>query len=118
MARYTFRKEERICRRGDYQRISKEGAKYRSPHFRVSICPNGLPQRRLGITVGKNIGSAARRNRLKRLIREFFRQNKGSLPGSSDLVITAREGAAGLNFWQVSEELKGLFAEQSPFNGR
>ncbi len=112
MAQYAFRKEERIRRRADFQRISKEGAKYRSTHFRVSICSNGLPHRRLGITIGKNIGSAVRRNRLKRLIREFFRQNKGRLPGSSDLVITAKEGAAGLNFWQVSEELKGLFMER------
>jgi ribonuclease P protein component len=71
-----------------------------------------LLHRRLGITVGKRIGSAVQRNRLKRLIREFFRQNRKVLPGSSDLVITAKEGAAGLNFWQVSEELKGLFMER------
>ncbi len=112
MARHTFRKEERICLRADFQRISKEGAKYRSHHFRVSICPNSLTHRRLGITVGKRIGPAVQRNRLKRLIREFFRQNREVLPGSSDLVITAKEGAAGLNFWQVSEELKGLFMER------
>jgi ribonuclease P protein component len=49
------------------------------------------------------------RNRLKRRIREFFRLNKESLPGSSDLVVMVREGSASLNFWQVSEELKGLF---------
>ncbi len=112
MARYTFRKEERICRRADFQRISKEGAKYRTPHFRVSISPNSLLYRRLGITIGKRVGSAVQRNRLKRLIREFFRQNREVLPGSSDLVITAKEGAASLNFWQVSEELKGLFMER------
>ncbi len=113
MALYTFRKEEKICRRADFQRISKEGARYQTRHFRVSISPNGLSHRRLGITVRKRIGSAVQRNHLKRLIREFFRLNKRALPNSSDLVITAREGAAGLNFWQVSEELKGLFKEQS-----
>jgi ribonuclease P protein component len=72
----------------------------------------------LGITVGKVVGSAVERNRLKRLIREFFRQNRELLPDSSDLVITVKEGAASLNFWQLFEELKGLFTELGFFNGR
>ncbi len=109
MARLTFRKEERIRKRADFQRIFREGDKVQTPHFRVSICPNGLSHSRLGVTVGRKIGSAVQRNRIKRRIREFFRLNKDSLPGSSDLVVTAREGAVSLNFWQVSEELKGLF---------
>jgi len=112
MALYTFRKEERIRRRADFQRISREGVKYQSRHFRVSVCANILPHQRLGITIGKKIGSAVQRNRLKRLIREFFRLNKAALPRSSDLVITAKEGAASLNFWQVLEELKGLLRER------
>ncbi len=109
MGQHTFRREERIRKRADFQRILREGAKYQAPHFRVSICPNALSHSRLGVTVGRRIGSAPERNRLKRRVREFFRLNKESLPGSSDLVVTAREGSAGLNFWQVSEELKGLF---------
>ncbi|MBI5967844.1 MAG: ribonuclease P protein component [Deltaproteobacteria bacterium] len=109
MGHYTFGKEERIRRRADFLKISKEGAKYQTDHFRVSMCPNNLPYRRLGITVGKHVGPAVKRNRLKRLMREFYRLNKGGLPGSSDFVIMAKEGAAGLNFWQMSEELKGIF---------
>jgi ribonuclease P protein component len=108
----TFGKEERIRRRGDFLRISKEGTKYQTDHFRVSVFPNSLSHRRLGITVGKRVGPAVKRNRLKRLIREFFRQNKGALPALSDFVITAKEGAAVLNFWQVSEELKGILGER------
>ena len=109
MALHTFRKVERIRKRAEFQHTYKNGAKYQTPHFRVSICPNTLPHARLGITVAKRIGSAAQRNGVKRRVREFFRLNKGSLPASCDLVITAREGAAGLTFWQVSDELKGLF---------
>jgi ribonuclease P protein component len=109
MAQHTFRREERIRKRADFQRILKEGARYQAPHFRVSICPNALTYSRLGVTVGRRVGSAVERNRVKRRVREFFRLNKESLPGSSDLVVTAREGSAGLSFWQVTEELKGLF---------
>jgi ribonuclease P protein component len=109
MGLYVFRKEDKIRKRGDFQRVFKEGAKYQTPYFRISISPNGLSHCRLGITTGKKVGSAVQRNLLKRRLREFFRLNKSRFPGSSDLVITAKQGAASLNFGQISEELKGLF---------
>ncbi len=109
---YAFRREERIRRRADFLRISKEGNQYQTEHFRVFICPNHLPLRRLGITVGKRAGRAVERIRLKRIIREFFRLNKGALLPSSDFVIIGEEGAAQLNFWQVSKELEGILEER------
>jgi ribonuclease P protein component len=108
MAQQTFSRAERIRKRADFQRILKEGVRCQGPHFRVSIRANALTHSRLGVTVGKRVGPAVERNRVKRRIREFFRLNKESLPGPSDLVVTAREGSAGLSFWQISEELKGL----------
>ncbi len=109
MAPYAFPKEDRVRRRAEYQRIFREGARFQTPHFRISILPNHLPHRRLGITVAKKIGPAVQRNRLKRRIREFFRLNRAVLPEGSDVVITAKEGAPGLTFWELSEELKGFF---------
>jgi ribonuclease P protein component len=109
MGLYNFGKEERIRRRADFLRISRDGAKYQTGHFRLSMCPNSLPRRRLGITVGKHVGTAVKRNRVKRLLREFFRLNKARLPASTDIVVVAKVGAAGLNLWQVTDELKGIF---------
>lgn len=111
MLSFTFKKEERIRRRSDFSRISKEGKKYHSPHFRVFICPNQLPYRRLGIVVSKKVGSAVKRNRLKRLIREFFRLHKEKLFPSADFVIQAKEGADKLTFWEVAAELQEILKE-------
>ena len=112
MGIHSFRKEEKIRQRADFLRTFQKGEHRKTPHFRVSLCPNPLPQKRLGITVGKKVGGAVERNRLKRLIREFFRLNKDLFPGSSDVVISAREGAANLDYWQLSEELRGIFQER------
>ncbi len=110
----TFPKEERIRRRADFLKIFREGSKSRTAHFWISFRLNGLPHRRLGITVGKKVGTAVVRNRLKRRIREFYRQNKRFFPAGMDVVVTARENAGSLDFRQVANELKGVLRERQP----
>jgi ribonuclease P protein component len=61
----------------------------------------------LGLVVTKRLGKAIRRNRVKRLLREFFRRHKTQLP-PLDLVIMAKKGAGGLTYQQVQEELGQL----------
>lgn len=52
--------------------------------------PTGVT--RLGIVVGRRHGGAVRRNRLKRRLREAFRQIQGTLPVGLDLVASPRPG--------------------------
>jgi len=59
------------------------------------------------LAVTRRLGKAVRRNRVKRLLREFFRRHKQQLP-PGDLVIMAKKGAAALNYQQVEEELGRL----------
>ena len=54
--------------------------------------PNGLESTRLGISVGRAYGSAVRRNRVKRLIREAFRRVRYQLPAGIDLIVVPRRG--------------------------
>ena len=44
----------------------------------------------MGITVTRKLGGAVRRNRIRRLMREVFRLNRGQLAGSIDIVVNAR----------------------------
>ncbi len=48
------------------------------------------------------------RNRIKRLLREYFRRNKALFPDSTDIVISARNGAARINYTALTQELNGL----------
>ncbi len=108
----TFPKEERIRRRADFLKTLKEGTKSQTAHFWFSFRPNGLRQCRLGITVGKRVGPAVVRNRLKRRIREFFRQNKILFPEATDFVVTAKEDAGRLDSRQVAGEFKAILKER------
>jgi ribonuclease P protein component len=51
---------------------------------------------RLGVSVGRRVGGAVERNRVKRLLREAFWVLPDQAPSSHDYVVVARQGAADL----------------------
>ncbi|OPX19739.1 MAG: ribonuclease P protein component [Desulfobacca sp. 4484_104] len=108
-----FRKSDRLVRRADFERSKTLGQRYHTSHFLVSLVPNQAGQPRLGLVVSKRLGKAVRRNRVKRLLREFFRLNKANLP-LQDIVIIAKKGASDLTLAEVSAELRAGLRLRSP----
>ena len=52
--------------------------------------PNDLGHPRLGMSVSRKVGTAVRRNRIRRLSRESFRLLQHDLPRGYDLVVVVR----------------------------
>jgi ribonuclease P protein component len=64
---------------------------------------------RLGIAVSRKVGKAFVRNRIKRMIREYFRLNKHRLPPGADLVFVAKPHARDLETSELRAELDNFF---------
>jgi ribonuclease P protein component len=106
METQTFGSDERIRKRQDYLRIYEQGVRRHTQRFTIIICRNQSGISRLGMTVSKKTGNAVQRNRIKRLLREFFRLHKSRLPASQDIVIIAKRGILPLTYNDVCTELE------------
>lgn len=73
MERYTFAKSSRLLKPAEFQKVRREGGRLSTRRFNIYVLPNGLPHHRLGLSVSRRVGNAAVRNRVKRLLREYFR---------------------------------------------
>ncbi|EIL96954.1 ribonuclease P protein component [Rhodanobacter thiooxydans] len=70
---------------------------------------NDLGHARLGLAISKRVSRrAVERNRIKRLLRESFRRVRHQLP-AVDMMVMAREQAAGVAGPQLLAELDGLW---------
>jgi len=103
-----LRREERLRREADFEIIAKEGVRRHTKNFLIIARRNDRGFSRLGAVAGKKIGNAVERNRVKRLVREFFRRNKDKLPPSTDYVIVGKKGAQDLQYAHVVTELSAL----------
>ena len=104
-----FPKSARLLRRREFLLLSDQGSPVRSRHFTLLYFHHEGPSPRLGITVSRKVGNAVARNRVKRLLREFFRLNQERFP-AGDWVIIGRPGADRLRYAELAEELTRALA--------
>ena len=102
-----FSKAARLRHRQEFLRAQAQGKRFHTRHFGVTLAPMAEGRPRLGLVATRRMGKAVRRNRIKRLLREFFRRHQTGLP-AFDLVIMAKKGAEALGYHQVEEELGRL----------
>ena len=76
MSAETFRPQEHVRRRADFEQIYETGTRVSGRLMTVFASATRQPTARLGIAATRKIGGAVVRNRAKRLVRELFRHQK------------------------------------------
>jgi len=89
----------------DFRRLYSRGKHIAGGYIVVYAMKNRLEINRLGLTAGKSVGNAVKRNRAKRLIRESYFAVEKNLPTGYDFVIVARGRIVGRTLEQVSKDM-------------
>jgi ribonuclease P protein component len=106
--RLGFPRSCRLLRRVEYDAVYKEGRRRASREFTVFLRPNGLDLSRFGWSVKKALGTAVRRNRIRRRVREIVRVHRQEIAPGWDIVIHPRSSAATADFLPLTDELLRL----------
>lgn len=89
-----------------FRRLYKHGKSCVTRTMVVYAAKNRLGFNRLGITAGKKVGCAVRRNRAKRRIRECFRLFQDELKQGYDFCIVARTCTAEAPYTKITGNFK------------
>ena len=108
MVEQNFPKEERLRKRADFTEIFNQGSKTYSSHLILFCRANGGQSARIGITASRKVGIAVVRNRVKRLIREFFRQHKSCFTAGIDYSLVVKRSFSFLPRKAAEEQLFSL----------
>jgi ribonuclease P protein component len=90
--------------------VQRQGRRRHTASFVVIQAPAPGASGRGGGTVSSRVGNSVVRNRIKRLVREIFRERRLDLPGLLDVLIIAKPDAAQISHAQATSELEGALA--------
>ncbi|OPY69468.1 MAG: ribonuclease P [Syntrophorhabdaceae bacterium PtaU1.Bin034] len=102
----TLGKPERLNKRDfRYTKWAKAG---RTPHFLLFKSKNEMSMKRFGVVVSRKVKGAVKRNRIKRLLREFFRLNKQLFGECVNYSVRVTRMPSSVTWDTVSREMQSL----------
>jgi ribonuclease P protein component len=107
--RRTFARDRRLLKHADFDRVYKQGQRHFSAHMTVFYLRGEQAGPRVGFTVGRVLGGAVQRNRLRRRLREAVRLRLEQLTATADVVINPRKSALTADFAALVDEVGRAF---------
>ena len=98
----------RLRRRSSFDVIYRRGKSYSDVNL-VLLCLDGkLPQPKVGFVVGKKVGKAVYRNKVKRRLRAIFASLLPYVEGHTSYIVVARTGSVDCTYAQLERSLTSL----------
>ena len=102
--RLTFPKARRLTKPSEFAQVRKNGRAERGQLIVLSVLPIEDRQLRAGFVTSRAVGSAVKRNRVRRKLREIVRKHQHELNPGNWVVTIARSNAAMASYEQLEGE--------------
>jgi ribonuclease P protein component len=100
----------RLLRHADFERVYKQGRRHFAAHMTVFYLRRMEGEgMRVGFTVGRVLGDAVDRNRMKRRLRESVRLSRPAAGPAVDVVINPKKAVRTVEFSVLLEEVGRAF---------
>lgn len=103
-----MQRKYRLTRSEDFKRVRRSGKSYAHPLLVLVVQPADEGSLHIGVAASRTVGSAVKRNRAKRLMREAMRALLPLLPTGWDVLLVARSPLPSCNLPEVRDALLGL----------
>ncbi len=110
-AEARFPKSVRLLKHADFDLVYQSGKRHFCGHMTVFYRRRGSGPPRIGFTVGRVLGGAVVRNRIKRRLREAARRRLAELAAPVDVVINPKKSVLTLEFAELDREVAQAFAK-------
>ena len=105
--RMKFPRSLRLNRRGDFEKVYKQGRRHFAAHLTVFYLGRESGDGpRIGLRVGRVVGEAVERNRIKRRLREALRLHRAELSSAVDIVVHPKRSALKVDFAGLEKEIQ------------
>jgi len=101
-------RRHRLTHSRQFREVRRRGRSWSHRLLVILALVNNLPYSRFGFLVGKRIGKAVMRNRVKRLMREAVRSRLACVSRGWDVVLIARAPTARADLSSIKEALDSL----------
>lgn len=101
-----MKKAYRVKKERDFQNVFQNGSSFANRKFVVYVLPKEQKHFRVGISVGKKIGNAVQRNKVKRKIRGSIMEMTAEIEPNLDFIVIARPSVADCSSAEVYSNLK------------
>jgi ribonuclease P protein component len=114
-------KRRRLSRSAEFERVYRQGRSKGNRYLVLYVFPRAEGEDegpRLGLSVGRRVGGAVERSRVKRVLREAFWEEAARLPAGSDYVLVARPELRGLTEREGTAGVRTALSELADELGR
>ncbi|MFD1850990.1 ribonuclease P protein component [Oceanobacillus bengalensis] len=108
-----MKKRFRIKKNEEFQHVFKKGKSFANRQLVIYyLLQPEQDHFRIGLSVGKKIGNAVTRNRIKRYLRQAFQELEGSIKFQCDIVIIARNPTKDMEYGEIKKSLTHLLYKE------